>query len=183
MGIFLKRLLARFARNEDGLGTAEFVILFPVFMTILLSGYEIGILMTRQTILERGVDLAVRDLRLGRMDGGLDDTLDEEDVRRAICNYAGVLPDCLNALHIDLQKISTSTFTMPAATATCVNRGEEIRPVVLFEPGAPNELMVVRACIVIDPFFPGTGLGAQLPKDSTGGYQLVSMSAFVNEPL
>jgi len=179
----LIRHISGFRRREDGVSTVEFVILFPIFMTLLLSGYEIGVLMSRQTMLDRGVDLAVRDLRLGRMDGGEDDVLDESDVRRAVCNYAGVLKECLTALHIDLQPISTSSFEMPATSATCVDRSEELRPAVVFDPGVENELMFVRACFVVDPMFPGTGLGAQLPKDATGGYQLVATSAFVNEPL
>ena len=179
----LKKITRRFAKEEHGFGTAEFIIIFPVFMMLLLSGYEIGILMTRQTVLERGVDLAVRDLRLGQMSGGADDKLDESDVRRAICNFAGIIPDCMNALHIELRQISTTSWNMPNPQADCVDRSENIRPAVAFNPGQANEMMMIRACVIVDPIFPGSGLGAQLPVDASGGYQLISMSAFVNEPL
>ena len=42
--------------------------------------------------------------------------------------------------------------------------------------------MLVRACAVFDPYFPTSAWGLQLPLDASGGYQLVAMSAFVNEP-
>ena len=51
-----------------------------------------------------------------------------------------------------------------------------------FHPGQRNKLMMVRACAVFDPWFPGVGLGAQLPKDASGGYRLMATSGFVNEP-
>jgi hypothetical protein len=44
-------------------------------------------------------------------------------------------------------------------------------------------MMLIRACTVFDPIFPGTGIGQQLPRDASGeGYLIVSRSAFVNEP-
>ncbi|MGH1329813.1 MAG: TadE/TadG family type IV pilus assembly protein [Paracoccaceae bacterium] len=178
----LKRALSRFRRDERGFATIEFLIVFPVFISLLLSGYESGILMVRQTMLERGVDLAVRDLRLGRMPRGDDGIVDDEDVRKAICNYAGVLPQCLDSINLELRTISMTTFSMPPTTATCVDRGSDIRPNVIFTSGVPNELMMIRACFVVSPVFPTSGLGAQLPVDSSGGYRLVSTSAFVIEP-
>lgn len=178
----LKKSLSRFRRDEGGFATIEFLIIFPVFITLLLSGYESGILMIRQTMLERGVDLTVRDLRLGRMPRRFDGIVDDEEVRKAICNYAAILPDCLNAMNLELREISTSTFSMPPTSTTCVDRSSDIRPVVVFAAGAPNAIMVINACFVVSPLFPGAGLGAQLSVDSTGGYRLMSASAFVIEP-
>ena len=131
----------------------------------------------------RGVDLAVRELRLGIMDGGTDDKLSEDDVRRSICNHSGILKDCFNSMHMDLMVISTTTFNMPASSATCIDKSDgAIKPDVEFDAGVQNDLMIIRACFVVDPFFPTSALGAQLPRDPAGDYQLVSMSAFVNEP-
>ena len=42
--------------------------------------------------------------------------------------------------------------------------------------------MLIRACAIVDPMFPMTGLGLSLTKDETGGVQLVTVSAFVAEP-
>jgi hypothetical protein len=56
--------LRKFLKSEDGNVTIEIVVLFPVFFMILVSVIEIGMLMTRNTMLGRGLDVAVRDLRL-----------------------------------------------------------------------------------------------------------------------
>ncbi|MGC8201984.1 TadE/TadG family type IV pilus assembly protein [Aliiroseovarius sp. PTFE2010] len=180
---WFKSKFGAWRKDERGTVTVEFVILFPVFVTILLSGIEIGVLMSRQTMLERGVDLAVRELRLGIIDGGSDDKLTEDDVRKAICNHSGILKDCFNSMHMDLMVISTNTFNLPKSSATCLDKSDgAIKPNVDFDAGIQNDLMIIRACFVVDPFFPTSALGAQLPRDAAGNYQLVSMSAFVNEP-
>ena len=74
-------------------------------------------------------------------------------------------------------------------TATCVNRALPIDPSLDFrqlEGGASNEMMLVRVCAKFDPYFPSSGLAAQMKLDDkiddTGGYALVTTSAFVNEP-
>ena len=42
--------------------------------------------------------------------------------------------------------------------------------------------MILRACAKITPVFPTTGLGKNIDKDGAGQFQLVSISAFVQEP-
>jgi len=71
---------------------------------------------------------------------------------------------------------------MPPRQASCIDRNETIQPVVKYENGLQNEMMMIRFCAVIDPLFPSFGLGYTMPKDASGGYRLVSMTAFVNEP-
>jgi hypothetical protein len=63
-----------------------------------------------------------------------------------------------------------------------VDRATQIEPAVTFIPGGENELVLIRVCAVFDPIFPTTGLGLDLPLDPSGGYQLLAMSTFVNEP-
>ena len=63
-----------------------------------------------------------------------------------------------------------------------MDRDEPIQPAVTFNPGAANELMLVRVCIVQDALFPGIGIGEQLVMDSSGGYPITAVSSFVNEP-
>jgi len=42
--------------------------------------------------------------------------------------------------------------------------------------------MLMRLCAVVDPAFPGIGVGRSMPKDASGGYQIIATTAFVNEP-
>lgn len=173
----LRRFVRRKAREEDGNSTIEFVILFPVFMIIFSSAFEAGLLMVRQVMLDRATDIAVRGLRLGTWQPP-----EHDDLKRNVCNLAGILPDCMNNMMIELRPVSMVTWTPLPPNATCVDKENEIQPVVDFTGGIQNEMMLVRVCALAKPLFPATGLGLQLPRVDAEHYALVSTSAFVNEP-
>lgn len=169
--------LTRFRRREEGNSTIEFVILFPIFIIIFMSCFEMGMLMTRQVMLERALDLSVRDLRLGNWKPPTHDEL-----KRTVCNRAGIIPDCMNSMLIELQPVSKSSWTPLPKQATCNDRSAPIQPVTTFNGGAENEMMIVRACAIMKPWFVATSLGLRLPLVDGENYAIVSSSAFVNEP-
>lgn len=169
--------LTRAVRREDGNTTIEFLIFFPLLLTLFLSSFEIGFFLVRQVLLERAVDLNVRTLRLGTLDPATTDEL-----KRRICNDALLFPNCLTSIAVELTPISTEDWQFPANQITCVDRDEEIQPVTTFTPGLGNDLMIVRACVVLDPFFASTPMVMELPKDASGGYRIAAASTFVNEP-
>lgn len=171
-----RALKARLCR-EDGSSTIEFVFLFPTLITLFLMVVEAGVLMTRGVMLDRGVDISMRMLRLGTLS-----PMDHDTLKTEICNNALIIPDCLNSVLIELRAISTTTWTPLSGATTCVDRTEEIQPVLEFTAGLTNEMMLVRVCAVYDPFFPTTGLAARMDLDASGAYSLVAMSAYVNEP-
>ena len=167
----------RFARAEQGAVTIPFVLFVPVFMLFILCSMELGFVMMRHVMLERGLDMAVRDLRLGIFKG------DYDEFKGLVCKNAAFLPDCKNAIVVELQPVSTTTWAPLNSAAICVDRTQPLKPLNNpFVTGAGDELMLVRACAIFDPIVPTTGLGLHLPKDASGGYWLVSSSAFVNEP-
>lgn len=177
---FFKKLLSQvrtLRQSEDGNPTVEFVLVFPFIVVMLLTTCEYGLLMTRQAMLESAVDKTVRHLRLGHFVAPTQD-----DLRRAICNSAGVIPDCMESLLIEMRPVSTVTWAPLGTDTTCKDRGSEISPVVELNPGTVNEMMLVRVCAVFEPFFPTTKLGMQLTRTELGGYALIASSAFVNEP-
>lgn len=175
---FPKRLLRRFARSEAGTATIEFVILFPFIVSFMLGSVEIGVLKVRHVMLERAVDLSVRDLRLGTWNPPT-----HLELKEKICNLATVIPDCMNVILIELRPVSTETWAPLGEATKCLDREEEVSPYTEFDGGQQNEMMLVRVCIIVDPFFASSELALDLPKhDAGGGYALVSTSAFVNEP-
>jgi len=175
-----KKLIKRLKRavlSDDGTATIEFVILFPAIMTIFLSSFEVSIYLTRTVLLDRALDLNVRLLRLGTLEPAT-----SQELKTRVCNDALIFSDCPNAIMIELTEISTSSWNLPNPSMTCVSREEEIQPVVEFAFGTENDLMLVRACTVLDPFFGTTPLVMDLPLDSSGGYVVAAASTFVNEP-
>jgi len=176
----LGRAIRRRAGREDGNATIEFVILFPMLMMLFFVVFETGLLMTRGVMLDRAVDISMRDLRLGTLT-----PMTHAGLKDRICENTVIIADCDNVVLIELRRVSTETWTpLGDGPTVCVDRSEPVDPLLLvnFESGVQNEMMVVRVCAVMDPFFPGVGLAARMQLDSTGAYALVTMSAYVNEP-
>ena len=173
----LLRLGRRRSRREDGNATIEFVILFPLFMTIFVSSFEAGMLMVRQVMLDRATDITVRALRLGMYENP-----DVDFLKQAICSMNPVLRDCEANILIELTPVSTTSWSPLPNNPNCVDKDSEVEPVVTFSGGQQNEMMLVRACVLAKPLFPTTGLGLKLPRQYPDHYALVSTAAFVNEP-
>lgn len=173
------KLSRMFFKDEGGSSTIEFVIIFPLIITFFLMAFESAYYMIRSTMLERSVDLAVRDLRLGSP------VVDDPEVlRQMVCDRSMLLPKCEETLILELQPVSTDTWAGVTDPTRCINRDSDLSPVLQanFERGTGNDLMYVRVCALADPVFPTTGLGAQLARTYNGEYASTAISIFVNEP-
>jgi hypothetical protein len=164
-------------RSEEGSATAEFVIVLPTLMLLFLSTFELGLLMTRQVMLDRAVDLAIRDVRLGAFEEVTHDALKD-----LVCERAMAIPNCERDLRLEMRPLDPRNWQGIPAAVDCVDRADDSAPVRTFTPGQSNQLLVLRACALFDPWFPSTGLGFDIPKVSGGAYALVTASAFVIEP-
>lgn len=177
----MKRFLSTVGRSEDGNATIEFVFLFPIFMFLFTVGFEAGLYMVRNVMLERGVNIAVRDVRLGN--GRVPDF---DALRTNICANAGPIPDCANRLQIEMRSIPITPGGIAAVqgSARCVDRQSTDSALTgtVFDVGAENEMMIVRACLLSQPIFPSTALGVGLGVDAEGNYAMVATTGFVNEP-
>ncbi|GGL72868.1 TadE/TadG family type IV pilus assembly protein [Wenxinia marina] len=173
----LIRALRRFSKAERGSATLEFCILLPGFILIFLSTFELGMLMTRHVMLDRALDLAVREVRLGALTDA-----DHQDLVDAICEHVLVMDTCTTELKLEMRRVDPWTGLAIAPVADCANRDEPGTPPANFANGGQNQLMVLRACALFDPMFPTTGLGASLPRESGGAYALVATSSYVIEP-
>lgn len=174
------KTLRAFRDDETANATVEFVMVAPMFFWLIFSVFESGWLMTRQMMLERGLDLMVRDLRIGLYGP----SPDHDALKQSICAYSAVFDDCMNAVHLELAVLNRGSLGNAGnSNIGCVDRTGTITPVTSVAPGSRGDIMFVRACIVVDPLLPGTGLGASLSKDPSGGYAMVAFSAFMNEPL
>ncbi len=170
--------LRRFWRDEKATSTLEFIIIFPITILLFVAVFETGIILSRQVLMERSLDDAVRILRLAQ---GL--SLSADDIEDAICDNTSAIPDCDDVLEVDLQVISMTTYDLPPNDVLCVDRNEiEIRPDNTFDQGQDNELILIRACAVVDRILPISGFGLNLTRDDTGGLHMVATSMFVNEP-
>lgn len=177
---FIKKVL-RFRGSEEGNVTVEFALVFPVFMLILTSSIEMGVITIRQTLLERGVDVAMREVRIGT---GTSYTHDE--IRALICDGAVIFKDCEANLRLEMKPDDVRNYSGLPDTVDCVDQAaggtEVVNPVRDFIVGGSNQLVMVRACMLYDPIFPTSGLALERTTDQNGKSALVAVSAFTQEP-
>jgi hypothetical protein len=174
---FINKLTRSFRRSEDGSATVEFVILFVPMFTMLMSAVEVGMIQVHHSMLERAVDMTVRDIRLGTGSAPQHD-----DIKDIVCTRAGFIDNCSENLRLEMVILDPRNWAGVSAEADCTDRSEEVEPVRSFSNGMDNELMFIRACAKFDPVFPNFGLGQNMIKDGAGSYALIAASAFVQEP-
>ncbi|SMX33228.1 TadE/TadG family type IV pilus assembly protein [Octadecabacter ascidiaceicola] len=180
----LARFLRLFRKEEDGSESLELALIFLPFVMIPVSGFELGLLMTRHVMVERGLDMAIREVRLNT---GVPFT--ETQFKTMVCNSAGIIPNCMVNLRLEMRNIdlrhtgSNATNQIPRH-ASCTNLDYPNQAPRNYTNGVPNELMVVRACGLFSPMLPEFGLGYFLSRiRGDGNYPLVATAAFVMEPL
>jgi len=180
----LGRHLAAFWREESGGPTVEFVLVVPFFFAFFIGSFEIGMLMVRQTFLDRGLDLAVREVRLGHFfsQSTGEDMLTHDTLRAAICDRAVIVPNCNDRLKLEMVEIDPRNWTNVNPEADCVDVGDPGAPVRDFRNPDENELTFVRACALFRPYAPVAGLGASLQRQSGDFIAVFSTTAFVVEP-
>lgn len=181
--------LIRFRDDEGGNATIEFCLFIPFFFVFFVSAFEMGMLMVRQTMLDRGVDLTVRLVRLNQVvDAAGNDAINRVNLRRSICFFSGgLVPDCDENLRIEMIRVDPHNWAATAGRAVaggaCVNVDDPANVSgILLESGNQNELMIIRVCALIEPLAPAAGIGAQMQRRSGDMYALFSMAAFVVEP-
>jgi len=173
----IKRLRKFFGKDEDGTATIEFVIVFPLIMTVFMSTFELSMLTAKYTMLDRALDQTMRDVRLSS-----GNPLTSNAVKNSICDRAMLIKDCHSELVVEMTDILPPNWTWPSTRTACFDRPTQSFPTVNYTQASSNKLVLVRVCALVDPWFPLTGLGMSLTKTPTGIYQMTSVSAFVAEP-
>ena len=172
------RRLSGLYRREDGTASMEFVLMVPVIIAIFMSSFESGLLMTREIMLEQSVDIVMRELRLGHY--GV--VVGNDVLKTEICKHTVIFPDCIHNIKIQLDRVPTTTWAIPAETGRCINSSSPIEPVTTPKILGENDLMLIRVCVSLPAMFPGSGLVHSMALDDLGYYGLIARSAFVVEP-
>lgn len=167
-----------FFRDTSGAATLEFVVLVPFLMIVVFMFAEIGILAGRTVLLKRGVNIAARDIRLG-------DAVDQDAFRATACANAFLINSCITDLRIEMIPHDVAARQDPTTTIYCPNRfpdpGEPVVPFNDFQNGVDGNIMIIKACLIVDPVFPGVGLAAGLNFADGQGYAIIAKSAVMIE--
>ena len=173
--------LQRFLHCEAGTATIEFSFFMPITILIFLASVESGYYTIRHVMLERGLDLVMREFRLGRLA-----TASHNDIRNLICDATPLLRNCRSQLKVWIEPVNTTTWVMPQTPAYCGDRNGQLEstpPSGSVNTGDSDQIMIVRICTLQNPLFPTTQFTSRLRADSVnGGYQLATATVVVNEP-
>ena len=168
----------RFRGDEDGSAMLiEFAILSPLLFGCLLMSVEMSFYAIRHMLLDRGLDMTVRYVRLNT-----NTPMTHQTIKDKICESAIYLEDCSDTLRLEMIQVDPRNFASFDQSPDCVDTSEDPKPVRGWTLGVEHQLMLLRACARFKPFFPTTGLGYALQKDGAGRVTMVSSAAFVQEP-
>lgn len=179
----MKRL-GEFLKDEGGTASIEFIFVFPMFFMLFTASIEASLYTARFVMMERSVDIVVRNIRLGRLDGASHDYLKE-----LICG-AGMLiaskQSCKDSMRVWMQPVSTADFAMVPAPNHCVDKAQPVNNdppgATEFKFGGDNEIMLMRVCMKEEPMFPTTAISVKMNVQADGSYAMIVSSVFVNEP-
>lgn len=174
---------SRLVQDKRGATAVEFAIIGPVFLAMLLSLLEMGLLYTRLTMLDHAVGVVSKSVYTGVVSSGVSGgTVTQDDIIKTVCdNGAYVVFDCENNITVEMTEIA-SLNDIPTTDATCTDSSLTVKPTVTFDPGSTNSVVFVRVCAAVDVLTPGLGLGLSLSKTDNNKFELVSSTAFMNEP-
>lgn len=179
----IKKRFFRSAKDESGAATVEFILILPVYLSMMMFSIELGFVTMRHVLLERGLDIAVRDLRLGTGTFSGDSEEVHNLIKDAVCDNAILLADCDTQLRLEMQSANLFSYATLDQEVECTDVSQPATAVTdyNFNTGLSNELMLLRACYRFNALFPNELLG-NLVIDATGQGAIVSTTAFVGEP-
>ncbi|KQI69425.1 hypothetical protein AN189_03125 [Loktanella sp. 3ANDIMAR09] len=172
---FIRKVMERL-RPEDGSASVPFLIVAPAFFFIFVNAFEIQVHSVRQVMVDRALDLAVRDVRVGYLKKPTHD-----DLTARICYYSKVIENCERDIRLEMIKVDPRNWVTPAASAPCRDREEEETdfPIGSLEN---NDLMILRVCVLFDPTFNYAGVGRKVVEPGQEYYALRAASSYVVEP-
>jgi hypothetical protein len=176
--------LGRFLKDDSGTATIEFLFVFPIIFTIFTASFESSLYMAKFVMFDRGVDLVMRQVRLGNAAGMTHQQLKEEICEEGL--LIDSMADCLNKMRIWMQPVNTADFSMVAPPVTCVEQASQVNtgepPANEFAYGTDNDIMLLRICLKEWPIFPTTAVSVKMPRQPDGSVAMIVTTVFVNEP-
>jgi Flp pilus assembly protein TadG len=167
-------LLSRFKKAKEGAAALEFALVAMPFFLLLYAIIDISLIFFASTTLENGIVAAARQIRTGQAQSM---GMTEAQFRTLVCNEISMMLGCDARLGLDVRKFNGfSNVNLPAA----LDANGNLTGNLSFDPGAPGDVIVVRAFYTWPVMTPTAGLQF---VNMAGGHRLLEASiAFRNEP-
>lgn len=173
--------MQRFYAAKRGATAVEFALLGPIFIALILSLFEMGLVMMKITFLDDATSSASKIIYTGAANGN---AVTQQDLAVFICDNVHLFSNCEQNITVELTPINTFSDA-PTTNPTCTDStiAATLNPVVTFDPGSASQVMFMRVCISTNVVTPGLGIGLGLSNSADRNRQsIVSQTAFLNEP-
>lgn len=168
----------RFGRAREGMAALEFAIVVVPFFLLTIGLAEISMIGFAQTSLDYAVSETARQIRTGQAQMG---GMNEFQIKQRLCNEVNnfVMLSCDGNLFLDVNRFN-SFVEAENGVQNPIQNNEFQDPGFQYQPGAPSDIVVVRAYYrweimtpMFEPVFSNVSHGQRI---------LVSTMMFRNEP-
>lgn len=181
MGKLRKRkssLRRRFLGNKKGTAAIEFAVIIPVFLALMASTFEVGWFYFANAVLNASVTESSRFVRTGQAQLS---SVDKNGFFDIVCDVVDTFGDCASNLTVDVATFANfSALASDTSAATCADAPPDDINAIPYNPGAENEIVRVRVCLIYETLNPVIGLSFAEP--GTSSRRIVSSLIFRNEP-
>ena len=167
------RALNRLAQDRSGATAVEFGLIAAPFFALLLAVLQTSLIFFASQVLETGVSDAARLVRTGQ---ALEQEMDAQTFKEAVCNEVFGLFDCMGGLKVDVRTFEDFNS---AQMGKAIEDGE-LKDDFIYDPGVGGDIVVVRAFYEWPIVFPL--MGVSVADLNNGNYLLSAATTFRNEP-
>lgn len=170
-------LLRRWLGDKRGVAAVEFALIALPFFMLTFGLIEIVLVFIMSTTLDYGVQEAARRVRTGELQAASGNLA---KFKEAVCGELFNLMDCDSKLTIDVRKLGSFTATDSVSSPIDPAKKEVKKGEFGFDPGGPDEIVMVRAFYEWDLVTPI--ISAPLANLAGNRRLIVSTATFRNEP-
>lgn len=158
----MKRVLGRYGKSREGVTAIEFAMVATPFFFVLISLFELGIMLFAEYALAQNVETAGRLIRTGQIQMGLNGHKNTKTYfRDSVCGNLSIILDCDNKLFVDVRKFtnfSDIAGNLPNAFKSGTTElSDDITTNTQFNGGAAGEIVTVRVYYKWELVSPGLG--------------------------
>lgn len=185
--LFKNGRLRRFAGERKGATAIEFSFVFPIFIGLVLSVFEVGLYFYKVSVVEEAVSKVARDVRVGTAFEAADPMdpnaclTEKECLYERICKIVDTFGTCSDILAVEVTVFSDfAALAADTSTPVCASDTGYDAATVGFNRGGTSEIVRIRACFetdMINPF-----LGLKLGTTPEGTRKIVATQFVQNEP-
>lgn len=167
--------MKRLIQDIKGATAVEFALIAPLFFAVIFSFIETGWVLSKVVMLEQSVASASRLVYTGQAPT-------KESLETQLCDQNPLIEDCLENINVEMVVISDFNDEPDDAVECRDSADTSFEPTVKYSSTAGSEIVYLRVCVTTGIMVPGIGMGLALDKNNTGRFQIVSSTAFMNEP-